>query len=149
MIEALRAEVAELKRQLGMNSQNSSKPPSTDSPFAKPGAEVVAAQERPQTPSCAAGAGDRAPADRAPLRVWCDDLREARPVVKLRGTCAMSKRLSVLAKHRGAIDDRRPWHRLLQGDRETVLLARPGNQFLAHIAAPMRIPLDVLAGAFP
>ena len=36
MIEALRAEVAELKRQLGMNSQNSSKPPSSDSPFDKP-----------------------------------------------------------------------------------------------------------------
>jgi transposase len=35
-LEQLRAEVAELKRQLGQNSQNSSKPPSTDSPFAKP-----------------------------------------------------------------------------------------------------------------
>ena len=33
---ALRAEVDELKRQLGQNSQNSSKPPSTDSPFDKP-----------------------------------------------------------------------------------------------------------------
>jgi transposase len=35
-IAALRAENAELKRRLGMNSQNSSKPPSSDSPFAKP-----------------------------------------------------------------------------------------------------------------
>jgi hypothetical protein len=35
-IAALKAEVAELKRRLGMNSQNSSKPPSTDSPFDKP-----------------------------------------------------------------------------------------------------------------
>ena len=35
-IAELEAEVAELKRQLGMNSQNSSKPPSTDSPFDKP-----------------------------------------------------------------------------------------------------------------
>ena len=32
----LRAENADLKRQLGQNSQNSSRPPSTDSPFAKP-----------------------------------------------------------------------------------------------------------------
>lgn len=35
-LEKLRAEVAELKRQLRQNSHNSSKPPSTDSPFAKP-----------------------------------------------------------------------------------------------------------------
>ena len=35
-IAELEAEVAALKRQLGMNSQNSSKPPSTDSPFDKP-----------------------------------------------------------------------------------------------------------------
>jgi transposase len=35
-LEQLCAEVAELKRQLGMNSQNSSKPPSSDSPFDKP-----------------------------------------------------------------------------------------------------------------
>src|SRR2546421_3917918 len=35
-LAALRAENAELKRQLGMNSQNSSKPPSSDSPFDKP-----------------------------------------------------------------------------------------------------------------
>jgi transposase len=35
-IAQLRTEVAELKRQLGQNSQNSSKPPSSDSPFAKP-----------------------------------------------------------------------------------------------------------------
>ena len=33
---ALRAENAELKRRLGLDSRNSSKPPSTDSPFAKP-----------------------------------------------------------------------------------------------------------------
>lgn len=36
MVEALRAEVGELRRQLGLNSQNSSKPPSSDSPFDKP-----------------------------------------------------------------------------------------------------------------
>lgn len=36
VIEELRAEIADLKRQLGQNSQNSSKPPSTDSPFTKP-----------------------------------------------------------------------------------------------------------------
>lgn len=36
VVDALRVEVAELRRQLGSNSQNSSKPPSTDSPFAKP-----------------------------------------------------------------------------------------------------------------
>ena len=35
-IERLTTEVAELRRQLGQNSQNSSKPPSSDSPFAKP-----------------------------------------------------------------------------------------------------------------
>jgi transposase len=35
-VDALRAEVDELKRQLRMNSQNSSKPPSSDSPFDKP-----------------------------------------------------------------------------------------------------------------
>jgi transposase len=35
-IAELRAEVAELRRQLGQNSRNSSKPPSSDSPFAKP-----------------------------------------------------------------------------------------------------------------
>ncbi|MPY81012.1 MAG: IS66 family transposase, partial [Actinophytocola sp.] len=35
-IEELRAENAELKRRLGLNSQNSSKPPASDSPFAKP-----------------------------------------------------------------------------------------------------------------
>jgi transposase len=35
-LEQLRAEIAELRRQLGLNSQNSSKPPSTDSPFDKP-----------------------------------------------------------------------------------------------------------------
>jgi transposase len=35
-IEQLLGEVAELKRQLGLNSRNSSKPPSSDSPFVKP-----------------------------------------------------------------------------------------------------------------
>jgi transposase len=34
--ERLRAENAELRRRLGMNSRNSSKPPSSDSPFVKP-----------------------------------------------------------------------------------------------------------------
>jgi hypothetical protein len=33
MVEALRAEVVELTRRLGQNSRNSSKPPSSDSPF--------------------------------------------------------------------------------------------------------------------
>ena len=36
MMAAVRAEVAELKRQVGQNSRNSSKPPSSDSPFTKP-----------------------------------------------------------------------------------------------------------------
>jgi len=36
MVEELRAENAELMRRLGQNSRNSSKPPSSDSPFAKP-----------------------------------------------------------------------------------------------------------------
>jgi transposase len=36
VVGALRAEIAELRRQLGQNSQNSSKPPSSDSPFTKP-----------------------------------------------------------------------------------------------------------------
>lgn len=35
-VAALEAENAELKRRLGMNSTNSSKPPSSDSPFARP-----------------------------------------------------------------------------------------------------------------
>ncbi|MCA1702695.1 MAG: IS66 family transposase [Actinobacteria bacterium] len=35
-IEQLKAEVADLRRQLGQNSRNSSKPPSSDSPFTKP-----------------------------------------------------------------------------------------------------------------
>jgi transposase len=35
VVEQLRAENAELRRQLGQNSRNSSKPPSSDSPFAK------------------------------------------------------------------------------------------------------------------
>ena len=36
MVDVLRAEVAELRRQLGSTSRNSSRPPSTDSPFDKP-----------------------------------------------------------------------------------------------------------------
>jgi transposase len=36
MMAAVRDEVSELKRQMGQNSRNSSKPPSSDSPFAKP-----------------------------------------------------------------------------------------------------------------
>ena len=36
MVEELRSEVADLKRQQGRNSRNSSKPPSSDSPFTKP-----------------------------------------------------------------------------------------------------------------
>ena len=36
MVEALRAEVGELRRQLGQNSRNSPGPPSSDSPFVKP-----------------------------------------------------------------------------------------------------------------
>ena len=35
-VETLRSEVAELTRRLGQNSRNSSKPPSSDPPFAKP-----------------------------------------------------------------------------------------------------------------
>jgi transposase len=35
-VSALRAENAELKRRLGMDSTNSSKPPSSDSPLTKP-----------------------------------------------------------------------------------------------------------------
>lgn len=35
-VETLQAQVAELRRQLGQNSGNSSKPPSSDSPFVKP-----------------------------------------------------------------------------------------------------------------
>jgi anti-sigma factor RsiW len=36
MVEALQAQVAELTARLGQTSRNSSKPPSSDSPFAKP-----------------------------------------------------------------------------------------------------------------
>jgi transposase len=36
LIALLRAEIADLRRQLGQDSRNSSKPPSTDSPFDKP-----------------------------------------------------------------------------------------------------------------
>lgn len=35
-LDAMEAENAELRRKLGQNSQNSSKPPSSDSPFVKP-----------------------------------------------------------------------------------------------------------------
>ena len=41
---ALRAENAELKRRLGLDSRNSSKPPSTDCPFAKPAPSRCAAR---------------------------------------------------------------------------------------------------------
>jgi transposase len=40
-IERLQAEVAELRRQLGLNSRNSSRPPSSDSPFTKPAARSL------------------------------------------------------------------------------------------------------------
>jgi hypothetical protein len=36
MVKVLPAEVAELRRLLGQNSQNSARPPSSDSPFTKP-----------------------------------------------------------------------------------------------------------------
>jgi hypothetical protein len=36
MVEALKAQVAELTRRLEQNSQNSSRPPTSDSPFVKP-----------------------------------------------------------------------------------------------------------------
>ena len=36
VVDVLRAEVAELKRQLGQHSRNSSRPPSSDSPFSRP-----------------------------------------------------------------------------------------------------------------
>lgn len=36
MVEALQAQVAELRRQVGQNSRISSKPPSSDSPFTEP-----------------------------------------------------------------------------------------------------------------
>jgi hypothetical protein len=36
MVEAMQAEIAELKRRLGQDSRNSSKPPSSDSPFVTP-----------------------------------------------------------------------------------------------------------------
>jgi transposase len=41
VVEGLRAENAELKRQVGQNSRNSSKPPSSDSPFTKPAAKSL------------------------------------------------------------------------------------------------------------
>ena len=41
MMAAVRDEVAELKRQVGQNSRNSSKPPSSDSPFTKPAAKSL------------------------------------------------------------------------------------------------------------
>ena len=40
-IAQLEAEVAELRRRLGQNSRNSSKPPSSDSPFTKPAAKSL------------------------------------------------------------------------------------------------------------
>jgi hypothetical protein len=48
MITALQAEVAELKRQLGQNSSNSSKPPSSDSPFDKPGPKSLRRRRGPK-----------------------------------------------------------------------------------------------------
>lgn len=45
VVVELRAEVAELRRQLGQSSRNSSKPPSSDSPFRQAQAEVVARQQ--------------------------------------------------------------------------------------------------------
>jgi hypothetical protein len=48
VIEALRAEVAELLRQLGQHSQNSSKPPSSDSPFAKPAPKSLRRRSGPR-----------------------------------------------------------------------------------------------------
>lgn len=41
MVATLRAEVADLWGRLGQNSRNSSKPPSLDSPFAKPVAKSL------------------------------------------------------------------------------------------------------------
>jgi hypothetical protein len=41
MVETLRAQVAELRARLGQSSQNSSRPPSSDSPFAKPAARSL------------------------------------------------------------------------------------------------------------
>ena len=121
----LREEKAELKRQLGRNSQNWSKPPSTDSPFTKPAPKSLRRKSgrkpggqqgiragrwswwtpdetlRHEPGSCSGcgtdlagqpwpgwsggrystcpddGAGDRAPADRAALRVRNDDVRSA------------------------------------------------------------------------
>ena len=120
-IEQLKAEVADLRRQLDQNSRNSSKPPSSDSPFTKPGPrslrrksgrkpggqpgypgstlalvdnphEREAARARPVhwlrrgAGGCTRGrhgaaagvrraaddgAGDRTPAHRAPLFLWC------------------------------------------------------------------------------
>jgi transposase len=45
-IELLRAEVAELRRQLGQNSRNSSKPPVVGLAVCQAGSEVAAPQER-------------------------------------------------------------------------------------------------------
>jgi transposase len=41
MVETLQAQVAELRARLGQSSQNSSRPPSSDSPFAKPAARSL------------------------------------------------------------------------------------------------------------
>ncbi|MGH3797650.1 MAG: DUF6444 domain-containing protein [Pseudonocardiaceae bacterium] len=126
-IEQLKTEVADLRRQLGQTSRNSSKPPSWDSPFVKPApkslrgrsgrkpggqpghrgstlAQVADPDERLRhepgpCSGCGAdlrdgtrggypaaagvrpapdhGAGERAPAHRAPLRVWGDHVRDA------------------------------------------------------------------------
>jgi anti-sigma-K factor RskA len=45
-LDGLEAENAELKRQLRLNSRNSSKPPSSDSPFVKPAPKSL----RPTSP---------------------------------------------------------------------------------------------------
>lgn len=45
VVVELRAEVAELRQQLGQNSRNSSKPPSSDAPFRQAQTEAVAPQE--------------------------------------------------------------------------------------------------------
>ena len=46
-VAVLEAENAELTRRLGMNSTNSSKPPSSDSPFVKPAPPFDAPPQRP------------------------------------------------------------------------------------------------------
>ena len=46
LIEALRAELAALRRQVGRDSSNSSRPPSTDGPAAKAKAKGLGRQPR-------------------------------------------------------------------------------------------------------